>query len=77
MEFSRQDYRNGLSFLSPGYLADPGIEPGSLALQADSLSSEPQEKLHEDHTSNISTGLHKYIPFSTVFETILLSKHKR
>ena len=36
-----------LPFPSPGYLPDPGIEPGSPALQADSLLSElpgkPQE----------------------------------
>ena len=27
MEFSRQEYWNGLSFLPPGDLSDPGIEP--------------------------------------------------
>ena len=32
MGFSRQDYRSGLSFLSPGYLPDPGIKPVSPAL---------------------------------------------
>ena len=32
---------SGLLFPSPGNLPDPGIEPGSLALQADSLPSEP------------------------------------
>ena len=37
MEFSRQDYWSGLPFPSPGDLPDPGIEPGSPALQADSL----------------------------------------
>ena len=31
----------GLPFPSPGDLPDPGIKPGSPALQADSLSSEP------------------------------------
>ena len=31
----------GLPFPSPGDLPDPGIEPGSPALQADSLLSEP------------------------------------
>ena len=35
MEFSRQEYWSGLPFPSPGYLPDPGIEPGSPALQAD------------------------------------------
>ena len=37
MEFSRQEYWSGLPFPSPGDLPDPGIEPGSSALQADSL----------------------------------------
>ena len=37
MGFSRQENWNGLSFLSPGDLPDPGIEPGAPALQADSL----------------------------------------
>ena len=41
MGFSRQEYLNGLPFPSPGDLPDPGIEPGSPALQADSLPSEP------------------------------------
>ena len=40
VEFSRQEYWNGLSFFSPGDLPDPGIEPGSPVLQADSLPSE-------------------------------------
>ena len=34
----------GKPFTSPGYLPDPGIEPGSLALKADSLPSEPPGK---------------------------------
>ena len=45
MEFSWQEYRSGLPFPSLGDLPDPGIEPGSPALQADSLPSEPPEKL--------------------------------
>ena len=40
LEFSRQEYWSGLSFPSPGDLSDPGIEPGSPAVQADSLLSE-------------------------------------
>ena len=39
--FSRQEYWSGLPFPSPGDLPNPGIEPGSPALQADALSSEP------------------------------------
>ena len=41
MGFSRQEYWSGLPFPSPGDLADPGIEPRSLALWADALPSEP------------------------------------
>ena len=37
MEFSRQEYWSGLPFPSPGDLLNPGIEPGSPAMQADSL----------------------------------------
>ena len=47
MEFSRQEYWNGLPFASPGDLPDPRIEPGSPTVQADILLSEPwisQEK---------------------------------
>ena len=39
--FSRQEYRSGLPFPSPGYLPYPGIEPGSPTLQAEALPSEP------------------------------------
>ena len=40
MGFSRQEYWSGLPFLSPGALPNPGIQPRSPALQADSLLSE-------------------------------------
>ena len=40
MEFSRYEYWTGLPFPSPGDLPDPGVEPGSPALQVDSLPSE-------------------------------------
>ena len=44
MDFSRQEYWSGLSFLSPGDLPDPGIKPRPPALQADSLPSESPGK---------------------------------
>ena len=44
MVFSRQEYWSGLPFPSAVDLPDPGIEPGSLALQADSLPSESSGK---------------------------------
>ena len=44
MGFSRQEYWNGLAIPSPEDLPNPGIEPGSPALQADSLPSKPLGK---------------------------------
>ena len=44
MEFSRQEYWSGLSVPSPEDLPNPGIEPRSPALQADSLPAEPPGK---------------------------------
>ena len=42
--FSRQEYWSGLPCPPPGDLPDPGIEPLSPALQADSLPPEPPGK---------------------------------
>ena len=42
MRFSWLEYSSGLPFPSPEDLPDPGIEPGSPALQADSLPPELQ-----------------------------------
>ena len=44
MGSSRQEYWSGFPFPSPGDFPDPGIEPGSLVLQADSLPTELQGK---------------------------------
>ena len=44
MEFSRQEHWSGLSFPSSGDVPDPEIEPGSPALQKDSLPTELPEK---------------------------------
>ena len=44
MGFSRHEYWSGLPFPSPGNLPNPGIKPGSPALQADSLLSGIQGK---------------------------------
>ena len=44
MEFSRQEHWSGLPFPSPGDLSDPGIEPRSPTLQADTLPSLPPGK---------------------------------
>ena len=42
--FSGQEYWSGLPVSSPGDLPDPEIKPGSPALQADYLPSEPPGK---------------------------------
>ena len=41
MEFSRQEHWSGLPFPSPRDLLNPGIKPGSSALQLDVLPSGP------------------------------------
>ena len=49
LKFSRQEYWSRLPFPAPGDLPDPGIEPTSLALQADSLPLTPPEKPHQQN----------------------------
>ena len=44
VEFSRQEYWSRLPFPSPLDIPDPGFEPMSAALKADSLPSEPPGK---------------------------------
>ena len=56
MGVSRQEYWSGLPFPSPGDLPDPGIKPGSPALEADALTSEPpgKPKLYKEPSANIN-----------------------
>ena len=58
LEFSRQEYWSGLPFPSPGTLPDPGIEPGSPALQRDSLPPEPPKKPSPPILLQITTESH-------------------
>ena len=44
MGFSRQEYRGGLPFPSPGDLPNPGIKPRSPTFQVVALTSEPPGK---------------------------------
>ena len=57
MEFSRQEYWSGLPFPSPGELPNPGIEPGSPALQAGALPSEPLVQLATQNSSTAPQSL--------------------
>ena len=58
--FSRQEYWSGLPFPSPGDLPNPGIKPGSPALQTDALPSEPSGK---------------HLPKFMFIATVMLSSH--
>ena len=55
MELFRQGYWNQVPFPSPGDLSNPGIEPGSPALQADTLPSEPLDALNNAQFTQIFT----------------------
>ena len=52
--FSRQEYRSGLPCPPPGDLPNPGIEPRSPTLQADSLPSEPPGKPKDTGVGSLS-----------------------
>ena len=54
MGFSRQEYQSRLPFPSPRDLPNPRIKPGSPALQADSLPSEPPVKLENTEVGSLS-----------------------
>ena len=60
MGFSRQEHWSGLLFPSPGDLPHAGIEPESLALQADFLSCEPTGKLSQ--IQNIDRIISFFVP---------------
>ena len=54
MGFSRQEHSSGLPCPPPGDLLDPGIEPASPALQADSLLLGHQGSLHGNTAPDIN-----------------------
>ena len=62
--FSRQEYWSELLFPSPGDLSNPGMEPGSPALQADSLPSEPNK-------------INQYINNNTNDDAVMLDKTQK
>ena len=47
--FSRQECWSGLPFPSPGDLPNPGIEPGSPALQTDALPFQPRCSFNKEN----------------------------
>ena len=57
MVFSRQEYWSQLPFSPAGDLPNPGIEPGSSALQGDSLPPEPPGKTKGEMIKNYGDWL--------------------
>ena len=67
MRFSRQEYRSGLPFPSPGDLPNPGIEPRSPSLQADALPSEPPET-HKVKVKSLSRVRLSATPWTVAYQ---------
>ena len=63
MGFSRQEYWSRLPFASPGDLPNPGIEPGSPALQTDALPSESLEALMLNNDLNVTLTILRTLLF--------------
>ena len=63
MRFPRQEYWGGLPFPSPGDLPNPGIGPGSPALQEGSL---PFESLGSPFFTTSATYLESFLVLNSV-----------
>ena len=74
MGFSRQEYWSGLPFPFPRDLPDPGIEPGSPALEADALTSEPPGK-SSDYTVEVTNRLKGLNMIERVPEELWMKVH--
>ena len=83
MVYPRQKYRSSLSFLFPGDLLNPGIEPMSLALQVDSFTVKPPGKPHSQLwknliltslSTNMVKGLKCYIAITMKYTVISCKK---
>ena len=76
VEFSREEYRSGQPFHSPGHLPNPEIEPGSPTLPANSLPSEPP-KMWYTYTVEYCSAIKKIeiMPFTaTLMVLVILSE---
>ena len=67
MEFSRQEYWSELPIPFPGDLPNAGIEPGSPALQAVSLTTEPLGKPKSNHSLSAIYSLKQILFFINSF----------
>ena len=75
MGFSRQEYWSGLSFPSPGNHPQPGMEPGSPALQADSLPTELPGKSPGNKSKSMWKSKEKYVDYNGMANTPLSQKY--
>ena len=76
MGFPRQEYWNGLPFLSPGNLPNPGIKPTFPALQVASLPLSHQGSPGTNYSaSNLSINLVSPPSYSHPFKMDLESSH--
>ena len=80
MGFLRQEYWSGFPLPSLGHLPDPGIKPGSPALQADSLPLElpgkPIRRIYFPlycHVLSVLTPLSEITEFSSTWVNIKVS----
>ena len=71
MEFSKWEYWRRLPFPSPGDLPDPWIEPGSPALQADSLLSKPLRRGNKGDIKRESEGWQRGTSFGHTVKEVL------
>ena len=69
MGLSRQEYRSGQPFPSPGDIPDPWVEPESPILQADSLSSEPPGKRQSKprHVTELQVSFDHHLRLLNIF----------
>ena len=71
------EYVYMLPFPSPGHLPNPGTEPGSSALQADSLLSEPPGILMEYYSSVKRNEITPLAEARMDLETVILSQSEK
>ena len=77
IEFSKQECWTGQPFPPPGDFPYPGIKPGSLALKADSLPSEPPGKPHICiYLWGFCGGFGVCVCISSLFQKLLEIRHK-
>ena len=76
MGFSRKEYWSGLPCPTPGDLPDPGIEPGSPALWADSTTWATRESEDDQQTPrSLGGGVEQFLPHR-LQEELTLRAHR-